>query len=173
VVRGVAAFHQGGGGQQGRRPLRAGFEVVLTRQLGEVEERLMPAGHPLVAGWGVTAWHQPGDGTGPVLEWIVRSRLVSETVIEDLCEAKHLRRDGGTDEGISVLKWSRMFLTRFPYASPFSARLAFDFLSRKVELEINGSPYELPAQPVDVSGQLFGRYHPIHQLLENWFERRA
>lgn len=173
VVKGVGAFHQAGVSDAERRPLRAIFPVVLNRpEPGpDKDEILMKAGHPLLEGWGVVAWHQAADGNDGDVEYTIRSRLVGDEVIRDLVAKKRLRPEKESEEAANVLKWSRMFLTRFPMKAPFSARLAYDFLSRRVTLEVDGAPVRLPVLPVDdAGGLLLGRFHPIHELQENWFE---
>ncbi len=164
VVQGVGAYVSSTyGSGVDRRPTRSSFEVFLRHE-NERELTLLKAGHPLVGGWGVAAWHQPerGVGRGPTRPW-VGMRLVPRAVLDSLAS------EGTFDDRDlqDLLSWSVLPLLRIEnHRPPYSTRFAFNFLSLEAQLEVDGKP--IPH--LDRSVKSFGRQHPVHQLDDNWFE---
>jgi hypothetical protein len=178
VVRGVAAYvastYAGSGLGEGeessasssvlrRRPTRSSFEIYLRHE-GNRELALLSAGRPLDRGWGVAAWHQPPReiGSGRVRPR-VEMRLVPREVLKSLA-SEGVFTDQDFEE---LLRWAVLPVLRIDEkAAPYSARLAFDFLSLQPRLEIDGEAVHTPVVPETT----FGRRHPVHQLDDNWFE---
>ena len=167
VVKGVGAYVASTyGSGLDRRPSRSSFEIFL-RHGSERELTLLKAGHPLVQGWGVTAWHQPRRemGRSPTRPW-VGMRLIPREVLkslksEDAFEAKDLE---------NLLRWSELPLLRIEeQRPPYSTRFAFNFLSLEAQLEVDGQP--IPH--LDRSVRSFGRRHPVHRLDDGWFQAPA
>lgn len=164
VVRGVGAFVASTfGAQWDRRPLRASSEIFLRHE-DDRELPLVGAGSPLVRGWGVAAWSQPARGPGRSdLRPRVEMRLVPRQVLKNLAAA-------GTFDDKEVgelLRWSLLPVLRIDEKSPpYSARLAFDFLSLEAQLEVDGER----VRHLDRPESSFGRRHPVHQLEDNWYE---
>ena len=93
----------------------------------------------------------------------VEMRLVPLEVLKSLA-AEGLFTDQDLEE---LLRWAVLPVLRIDErAAPYSARLAFDFLSLQPRLEIDGESVPTP----QVSETTFGRRHPVHQLDDNWFE---
>ena len=90
-------------------------------------------------------------------------RLVPRDVLNNLA------REGTFDDADleELLRWSVLPVLRIDEKSPpYSARLAFDFLSLEAQLEVDGQ--RIPQ--LDRPESSFGRLHPVHQLDDNWFE---
>ncbi len=167
VVQGVGAYVASTyGSGLDRRPTRSSFEVFL-RYENERELTLLKAGHPLVHGWGVAAWHQPQReiGRSSTRPW-VGMRLVPRAVLTSLAS-----EDTFDDRDLEdLLSWSVLPLLRIEeQPPPYSNRFAFNFLSLEAQLEVDGKP--IPK--LDRSVKSFGRQHPVHQLDDNWFELGA
>ncbi len=164
VVRGVGAYVASTyGSGLDRRPTRSSFEIFLRHE-NDRELTLLPAGHPLVHGWGVAAWHQPTRETGRAATrpW-VGMRLMPREVLSSLASENAFDPRDLDD----LLNWSVLPLLRIEdQRPPYSTRLAFNFLSLEAQLEVDGRP--MPR--LDRSVQSFGRQHPVHQLDDNWFE---
>lgn len=164
VVRGVGAYVSSTyGSRWDRRPLRASFEIFLRHE-DDRELPLVPAGSPLVRGWGVAAWNQPirDPGRGDVRPR-VEMRLVPREVL------KKLAAEGAFDDRAleELLRWSVLPVLRIDRESPpYSARLAFDYLALDAQLEVDGDRIH----ELDRPESSFGRRHPVHQLEDNWFE---
>lgn len=177
VVRGVAAYVASTyGAPLDRRPTRASFEIFL-RHSGGRELPLLAAGHPLVQGWGVAAWHQPLQQIGNSQSRPrVEMRLVPKDVLEALAKEEVAGGAPWAQPGDKIfanadldnlLRWSVLPVLRIDDRSPpYSARLAFDFLTLEAQLEIDG----VPTPRLDRPEETFGRQHPVHQLDDNWFE---
>ncbi len=164
VVQGVGAYVASTyGSGLDRRPTRSSFEIFL-RYESQRELTLLKAGHPLVRGWGVAAWHQPVRemGRSATRPW-VGMRLVPRAVLHSL-ESENTFEDKDLDD---LLHWSMLPLLRIEdQRPPYSTRFAFNFLSLEAQLEVDGKP--IPH--LDRSIKSFGRQHPVHQLDDNWFE---
>lgn len=164
VVEGVGAFVSSTyGSRWDRRPLRASFEIFLRHE-DDRELALVPAGCPLVRGWGVSAWNQPMRDLG---RGDIRPRVEMRLVPRDVL--KNLAQEGVFDEKDvgDLLRWSVLPVLRIDEKSPpYSARLAFDFLSLDARLEVDGERI----RHIDRPESSFGRHHPVHQLEDNWFE---
>ncbi len=164
VVRGVGAYVASTyGSHWDRRPTRASFEILLRHE-GDRELTLLPAGHPLLDGWGVAAWHQPARAFG---RGDIRPRVEMRLVPRDVL--KNLAGEGTFDDADleELLRWSVLPVLRIDDKNPpYSARLAFDFLSLEAQLEVDGR--RIPH--LDRPESSFGRRHPVHQLDDNWFE---
>lgn len=165
VVRGVGAFVASTYRPQWeRRPVRASFDIVL-RHSGTDELRLLPAGQPLLEGWGVAAWYQPplhsgDDAARPAVDM----RMIPKSAIH------HLQQDFSADELEELLSWAAIPVLRLQRRAPFAARIAFDFLTLDVTLDVDGRPAPVQKRPPDTHHLAFGRRHPVHKLAENWFE---
>ncbi len=164
VVRGVGAYVSSTFGcGLDRRPTRSSFEIFLRHE-SQRELTLLKAGHPLVRGWGVAAWHQPVRemGRSATRPW-VGMRLVPQTVLRSLASENTFENRDLDD----LLHWSVLPLLRIEdQRPPYSTRFAFNFLSLEAQLEVDGKP--IPH--LDRSVKSFGRRHPVHQLDDNWFE---
>ena len=164
VVRGVGAYVSSTyGSRWDRRPLRASFEIFLRHE-DDRELPLVAAGCPLVRGWGVAAWNQPSRelGRGDIRPR-VEMRLVPRDVLKKLA-AEGIFDDQALED---LLRWSVLPVLRIDnQGPPYSARLAFDFLSLESQLEVDG----MPIHQLDHPESSFGRRHPVHQLEDNWFE---
>jgi hypothetical protein len=164
VVRGVGAYVSSTyGSRWDRRPLRASFEIFLRHE-DDRELPLVPAGCPLVRGWGVAAWSQPErpPGRGDVRPR-VEMRLVPREVLRGLAAEGTF----GAEDLEDLLRWSVLPVLRIDRESPpYSARLAFDFLSLDAQLEVDSARI----RELDRPESSFGRRHPVHQLEDNWFE---
>ncbi len=164
VVRGVGAYASSTcGSALDRRPTRSSFEIFLRHESGR-ELTLLEAGHPVVRGWGVAAWHQPkrDPGRKATRPW-VGMRLVPREVLRSLAEEGSFAPRDLED----LLHWSVLPLLRIEdMPPPYSTRFAFNFLSLEAQLEVDGRP--LP--DLDRSVGAFGRRHPVHRLDDNWFE---
>ncbi len=166
VVRGVGAYVASTyGSGLDRRPTRSSFEIFLRHE-GDLELTLLEAGHPVVHGWGVAAWHQPTReiGRSRTRPW-VGMRLVPREVLRSLAS-----EDAFDDRDLEELvHWSVLPLLRIEdKPPPYSTRFAFNFLSLEAQLEVDGKPIPRLDRPV----KSFGRHHPVHQLDDNWFEMR-
>jgi hypothetical protein len=147
--------------QPDRRPSRASFAIVLRHEGGR-ELELVPATNPLLEGWGVAAWHQPMSETGELnTRPAVDMRLIPRRVLLDL------ERQGSfsAPEIAQLLRWAIQPLLRLEKKAPYSARVAFDFLSLDARLQVDGNDVELPRHP-----RKSLRPHPVHQFSEDWFE---
>ncbi len=164
VVKGVGAYVASTyGSGLDRRPTRSSFEIFL-RHGSERELTLLKAGHPLVQGWGVAAWHQPRRemGRSPTRPW-VGMRLIPREVLKSLA-SENAFEDKDLE---NLLQWSELPLLRIEeQRPPYSTRFAFNFLSLEAQLEVDGRP--IPH--LDRAVKSFGRRHPVHQLDDNWFE---
>ena len=80
----------------------------------------------------------------------------------------HQALPGVDDKDVAdLLRWSVLPVLRIDDKSPpYSARLAFDFLSLDAQLEVDGDRI----CHLDRPESSFGRHHPVHQLEDNWFE---
>ncbi len=164
VVRGVGAYVSSTFGcGLDRRPTRSSFEIFL-RYESQRELTLLKAGHPLVRGWGVAAWHQPVRelGRSATRPW-VGMRLVPRAVLRSLASDKTFDDKDLED----LLHWSVLPLLRIEdQQPPYSTRFAFNFLSLEARLEVDGKP--IPH--LDRPAKTFGRQQPEHQLDDNWFQ---
>ncbi len=164
VVRGVGAYVASTcGSGLDRRPTRSSFEIFLRHESGR-ELTLLQAGHPVVRGWGVAAWHQPERdlGRSPTRPW-VGMRLMPREVLHSLADEPAFDPRDVED----LLHWSVLPLLRIEdKPPPYSTRFAFNFLSLEARLEVDGKP--IPH--LDRPARSFGRRHPVHRLDDNWFE---
>ncbi len=164
VVRGVGAYAASTyGSGLDRRPTRSSFEIFLRHE-SDRELTLLPAGHPVVRGWGVAAWHQPKRelGRSPTRPW-VGMRLMPRQALEALAQEQTFE----SRDLENLMYWSELPLLRIEdKPPPYSTRFAFNFLSLEARLEVDGRP--IP--DLDRSVRAFGRRHPVHQLDDNWFE---
>ena len=164
VVRGVGAYVASTyGSALDRRPTRSSFEIFLRHE-NERELTMLPAGHPLVQGWGVAAWHQPARQIGRSQNRPrVAMRLVPRAVLQQLAAEGTFDAEALDD----LLHWSILPLLRIEDKTPpYSMRLAFNFLSLDAQLEVDGQFVAVNSR----SERSFGRKHPVHRLDDNWFE---
>jgi hypothetical protein len=165
VVRGVAAYAGNAHVRSKRRPIRATFDVVLQRPLEpDHEEVLIPAGYPLLDGWGVRAWHVAAGREEVEAQQRVDMRLIPRRVLRGLVE-DGLITEAEVDD---LLAWSAMPILKFGGSSPpFSARIDYDFFTLQAFAQVNGHTFPAQRPPFTVAGQL----HPVHHQSEDWFER--
>lgn len=167
VVRGVGAYVASTyGNSWDRRPVRSCYEIYLRHE-DDRELALVDAGQPLDRGWGSAAWHQPARELGAHR---TRPRLELRMVPRDVLRS--LANEGSFDqkELEELLRWSVLPVLRIDERPPpYSARLAFDFLSLQARLEVEGEEIRTLGQ----SPTGFGRRHPVHQLDDAWFELSA
>jgi hypothetical protein len=164
VIRGVGDYVAAAGAKPKRRPLRAGFEMVL--RYAEVGDPmvLIPAGYPLDEGWGVRAWHQPELAAPETkrLTQYVDIRLIPMEVVRKLVERKELEWSYK-----NVCAWSVIPARGIVADPPFTAQVAYDFLTLRVHLDVEGAPVQERGAPI---GDTAGRLHPVHGMDENWFD---
>jgi hypothetical protein len=164
VIWGVGDYVAAAGPKLKRRPLRAGFEMVLRHAAMGDPLVLIPAGHPLDEGWGVQAWYQPETETADArVSHYVDMRLIPIDLVRRLVKDHNLGwsyRD--------VASWSVVPSLGIEAEPPFTARVAYDFLTLRVMGEVQGAPVRSPPGQPGRGDE--GRLHPVHGLEENWFE---
>lgn len=164
VIRGVGDYVAAAGPKLKRRPLRAGFEMVLRHAAVGDPLVLIPAGHPLDEGWGVQAWHQPETETADArLSHYVDMRLIPIDLVRRLVSDHQLGW-----RYVDVASWSVIPSLGIEAEPPFTARVAYDFLTLRVVGEVQGAPVTSPPGQPGKGDE--GRMHPVHGLEENWFE---
>jgi hypothetical protein len=162
VLRGVNAYAYGNQPSIERRPLRAGYELVLGSGPGE-ELCLLPVGSLLVNGWGVATWRQNTMVAGG--SWPILARSLPRHIIEKLLENEGF--GASRDEREILESWASRPVLRITGNPPFVDCCAYDFLTQKA-MSRYGPPLEDLEAP-DVLAHA-GRVHPVHGAQEDWFE---
>jgi hypothetical protein len=162
VLRGVNSYAYGNQPSIERRPLRAGYELVLGSGPGE-ELCLLPVGSLLVNGWGVAAWRQNTTVAGG--SWPILARSLPRRVIEKLLQNEGF--GASRDEREILESWASRPVLRLTGNPPFVDCCAYDFLTQKAV-----SRYGPPLDDLDSPDSLAqaGRVHPVHGAQEDWFE---
>lgn len=162
VLRGVNAYAFGNQPSIERRPLRAGYELVLGSGPGE-ELCLLPVGSLLVDGWGVASWRQNTTVAGG--SWPILARSLPRRVIEKLLQSEGF--EASRDEREILESWASRPVLRLTGNPPFVDCCAYDFLTQKAM-----SRYGPPLEDLEAPDSLAqaGRMHPVHGAQEDWFE---
>lgn len=163
VVQGVAEYARSPRSLEERRPRRAGHDLVLRHRLLGDKLVLVRTGAPLLDGWAVRAWYQPGAAEPGLWASIVEAHLIPETVLSEL---DGFQDSDGLRENLET--WCRREVCQFAAHPPYVAWCTYDFLSQSFVGEVDGGPELKPRVSGPAEG--LGLLHPVHLAQEDWFE---
>jgi hypothetical protein len=95
----------------------------------------------------------------------VRKRTLSMEVMESLVKRGDF--SAGT-EGDLLLAWSSMPLLRIETPAPYNAWIAYNFFQQSAIAVVAGRRFDGSEMGPEATSDRW--IHPVHRLVENWFE---